>query len=342
MGKDFIDLTPSELNALLIKECGIDLFAFSEFAFEVVTWKKIFPERKLPPDILRLTERDGAKGDRSDLCERVSITEQGDRQILIGLKARIVHLEKKIIETMLETEALLDLEPRKKEQLKNKDEFEKKFAWEYDLESFFDLLWQHKDHIDNLLDKRKRGAPINRRNLLCSAWAQYLMEQNKVVNWNLLADLMDWFWVKFKPYEHYKDFKPTQEQTDPEHIKNQFYKQKKSWALYYGTIRPRVGHVKRTGNFRGEILVFGQRPKEVRGSRNQFMEYTIRGAGKLWDGPLWVQALDLYKSRAIFKRKLGSPHETMESAEDTWECAGKANLDWLVIFPDGTYAIDPA
>lgn len=337
MKKNFIDLSPSELNTFLIKETGINLIFFSSLAFEVVRWKKIFPDKKLDPKTVNVR---GCKGDEPEFCHRISITQQDDRQILISLRKKIVNLENKIIETMLESEILLHFEHRDKDQFINKDEFKKKFAWEYDLEDFFDILFMDKCDIDDLLALNKTGAPINRRNLLCSIWARYMIEKNKVANWKIIANLMDWFWKKLVPYEIYKDFRPTQEQTDPEYLKNQFFKQKKRWEIYYRSIMPRVytGDDKET-NFPGHIYVLGKRADQIEASMPYGMELCICGVGEMFPGKLWTQALDIYKSRANFEKraKIKKGKEHLESMK----YAKLANLNWLVIFPDGTYAIDP-
>jgi len=96
-------------------------------------------------------------------------------------------------------------------------------------------LYNHEDNLDlyladievRHLDK-KRGASIKTRNEIALIWASYFQEVCGKINWDLLANLFDWFWERLKDYKCYIELDPGPFGSDPEYLKNQYYKHKKA------------------------------------------------------------------------------------------------------------------
>jgi hypothetical protein len=339
MKKDFIDYTPQELNTFLKDRCDIDLFQLSSLALEIFRWKRIFPEIKVPPEgILKFTGPQNDPWDEPQYCLHISTSEYIHPQILLSQKKQVINLEKKIFGVMLNFETTVFKYKKPSSEEINSDEFKKFFLFRYGLEKFFGYLDYYKSLIDELLGQKRIGKPINRRNLLCACWALYFYEKKKTVSWILLADLLEWFWHKIEPYDFYHDFKPSHGQVDPGYLKNQFYKQKKRWIKHYDAIRPCVFMDKDIGGAR--IIVFGRNIYDLGGTFAYKIELSLRGISKLPNNELWEKVHKIYSTRAKFKRPKNA-REDINTTTESIKFAKKAKINWMVVFPDGSYAIDP-
>jgi len=333
MQKEFISLTPQELNRFLISKTGISLIVFSLIAYNIIKWKKIFPGVRCPLsiDIKKITKRIIFP------CAKIHITNYKERGDLIELRRKIENLQKKIIDTLVEIETCLHNE----DCVCAGSAFEKKIVEYYEATDFFNGLDEEKRIIEGILfyHQQKRGAPINRRNLLFAMFASHLRSKNIKIDWSLMADLIDWYWEKYSAYEMYGDFKPTMDCTNPDYLKNQYFKNKKRWDEFYRDLNCDIWEgVSRKTLFPGQIIVFGKKVDELNMTCSYGMELFIRKLAKQYPGKLWEQAIEIYKSRANFKRRFFKEGKGSEKALD---CGRRANLNWLVVFPDGTYAIDP-
>ncbi len=141
----------------------------------------------------------------------------------------LIELEKSIIEVFSECYK----EGFRYKDLKNlKAEIEEL----YELKPLFDL-------IDDLVkDKELRyqikkmgtqkGAETKARNIIATVWGLLISQQNKKVDWTIIADLLDWFWERLKPYEHYQELKPSSESSDPDSLRTQTYRNQKKGLAY--------------------------------------------------------------------------------------------------------------
>jgi len=96
-------------------------------------------------------------------------------------------------------------------------------------------LYNHEDNLDLYLADievqllyKKRGASIKARNEIALIWASYFQEERGKINWDLLAKLLDWFWRRLSDYKCYAEFDPGPFGSDPDYLKNQYYKHKKA------------------------------------------------------------------------------------------------------------------
>jgi len=335
MKKDFVDLTPRELNAYLKERCGIDIYQFSVLALEIFKWKRIYPNIKSIPDIQNSDLWPKDYLDKPQYCVRISNSAFTSPQFLFGLKKRLLNLEKKLISTMIEFEYVYYGKPKPK-----KEEIETSNLYRFELGDFISRLHYYENTIQELLDQRKIGAPVNRRNLLCACWALFLHEQKIKVDWSLFSDLLEWFWKRLEPYSLYRDFKPSKGEADPEYLKNQFFKQKKRWIKYYDAIRPLAHMEIDKGVGGGKVIVFGRNHNDLGSTYAYKIELSLRGIPKLPNTEPWKIVHNIYSTRARYPRQKHAQENT-ETNNKAFESANRANLNWLIVFPDGTYAIAP-
>jgi hypothetical protein len=209
MKKNFVDLTPEEVNSFLIEKYGLGLLGFS---FIVANILKIEYHRK-----------------------RINY------QISEDMIKKFQNLKNKIIDTMLDYEAsVFRWSDRKICYKKNWGKIEKEVLTDYKLNEFFKEI----NHGISILKYRRAlkhpGAPIKIRNQITSSWALSIKKRGRRIDWELIAELIDWFWQKLKNHEPYADLKPTYESTDTEYIKNQFYRNKNKHDIKYAARFPSI------------------------------------------------------------------------------------------------------
>jgi len=87
-----------------------------------------------------------------------------------------------------------------------------------------------------------RGTPTRARNMLSTAWGLLVKNAISSYDWNLVANLLDWFWKRLRWYAPYQELDPEKRLrevkkskledneefvgSDPEYIKNQYYRKK--------------------------------------------------------------------------------------------------------------------
>jgi len=304
MQKHITELTPQELNSFLLERLNLGLYPFSCFLERIISLNVVHFGFKPDPNYEKMLKEEKAQAERLysnnpkikeleldkihslekeyNLGIKIKpIYELHDVKKLNSLKRRLLNLKKKIIETMIDCTVYFDGDTKQKERYKNVPykEFEKTFAWEYELEPFlFGLVDQYISDIDEHLVLAKKGSPINKRNLLISMWVLFLIDRGKIIDWILLNDIFIWFWKKLSPYKLYKGLKPSQE-SDSEYFKNQFYKHKKRWNVLY------TAHGFRAWwHARQQVIILGQLKNEIDRYPKMFLDYFINGTGKPLDG----------------------------------------------------------
>jgi len=253
-----------------------------------------------------------------------------DVAILKGLKEKYVNLKKRIIEIGIESDLYFynDNTDKKLHKKWPTDKFEKRFVEEWQLESFFDLINWYIFDIDEELENRKPGPSINKRNLLASMWALYLKGSDKNIDWELFAELIDWFWKRFSKYKAYKDLKPQEwedektgeieEQTFADYLRNQFLKHKKRWENYYKRYMSYIYHqglMKEVWCDGKLAIIFGRKKNEI-----NFIY------------PIIAQAY--YRKECMVEK----PDDTfIPFAEQFYK--NDSYFDWVIIFPDYSYLL---
>jgi len=295
MIKDIIDFSPQELNSFLLEKFNLNLYPFSCFLKSVISLSFVQSEFKPSPAYEHFLKQEEMRIEKfapaiKELeLERINHLKQQyysgikiklnygqyDPKVLRGLKKRLLNLKKKIIETMIDFDVYFEGESdqRKRYKTMSHEEFEKRFTYEYELESFFSLVDDYIADIDNNLDVLKKGIPTNKRNLLISMWALFLIEKNQKPDWTILVDIFNWFWKILFPYKLYEDLKPPKkdEFINPDYLKNQFYKYKKRWKTQYKF------HRSWQIDMNGGIIVLGQQKNEIDYYDKRILDLFISG-----------------------------------------------------------------
>jgi hypothetical protein len=169
--KDFIDLSPREVNELLLDKWNISLFKFA----------RVFAH--------------GA-GDWASDIEKCTIT----RQKALSVSKPLSALRKHILKTMIDIQKSvffgLDM-------YKSEDEI----IDACELRPFFDYL-SSIDRGPEYKFAGKRGARLKKRNYIAASWGILIEKNGGGIDWSLLADLYDWFWMKLKDFSYYKPLAP--------------------------------------------------------------------------------------------------------------------------------------
>ena len=116
---------------------------------------------------------------------------------------------------------------------KNKEKIEDFIAKKYELKKFFRFINDEVKIFYFLSLERGKGRPIKIRNLIASVWALVIRDEKDAIEWNIIADLLVWFWNKFKSSSIYKELDPEGKEIDPGYLKNQFYRSKKKYFKYW-------------------------------------------------------------------------------------------------------------
>lgn len=252
--KDFISWPTAELDLFLKREFRIGLYSFAFLLYEVIeepikkkmTDTKIhtgwvfpgwhpFENRplnkkeiliKYKPSTPRLKELD-------DLNRAGFYPEDGpemDRESLRLLQQKIVNLRKKILEVAGEVEVrrkyLVDTPPKGKSP-----EEQQALAARWKVGEFLSRL--QDEYVDLFMMQPTLGRPSNPETEAACLWAQHFRHMEKRVPWPLIASLMDWFMHRLQRYDFYQKIFTNKEMSDPDHLRQKFYKHKRRWELFY-------------------------------------------------------------------------------------------------------------
>lgn len=216
MGKHLTELSAQELNSFLVEKYSFGLYPFAL----ILEW------------INRI-------GDWS------SWQHLPNRQQIIHLINKTKNFKEKIIETMADIESYHFQTHIKDLYEKSKDEFLNRMndRWikhGFDLIKFIDYLDGKKCFFEHMINKKRRGPPIKKQNLITSLWAHLIRETKNLIkweDWEIIASIFSWFSSLLHPYKIYEDciLKIENEEKEEEielkidcqYLKNEFYRNKK-------------------------------------------------------------------------------------------------------------------
>jgi len=209
-------MTPQELNSFLIEEYNFGLHPFALILSQTLTG--------------------------TDISEFVIAP---NKEIASDIKEKLLNLKKKIISVIADCDQyLLEDSDLKNLLKKNKKKAEGIVAKEYKMRFFFKTVNKIIKYLDLDMKFRHPGAPIKKRNLIASSWAHLLQDNGYKIEWDIIADLLDWFGEILKPYDIYKEINPKSEESDLEYLRNQFYRNKKRSLNYFEKMKRQWGHKK--------------------------------------------------------------------------------------------------
>ena len=84
--------------------------------------------------------------------------------------------------------------------------------------------------IDIIETPSKRGRAIDLKSIIISLWGLLFSQKNKKIEWNIVRDLYDWFWLLLSPYSFYKELEPS---SDPDNLKKQYHRNKGRFEFPY-------------------------------------------------------------------------------------------------------------
>ena len=198
MGKHPIEWTSQEWNSFLIEKYNLGLNTFATF--------------------IRATLFYNPKG-------AMTVSK------LIDMRAKLVNLENRIISVIEDYESLWRTEYTwEKSNVKSKEDVLDAIKT-YKAEGIFEYIDESLDIIDSRLEakknvNKKKGSPIKCQNIIVTYWGLLIEAAKKKFEWEILTDLLEWFWEKLKSYKLYKRINPGDKILDPEYLRNQFYRNK--------------------------------------------------------------------------------------------------------------------
>ncbi len=320
-------MSPSGLNEFLKERWNLDLWPFANLLFIVLEKSFIKSKRNL-----KLTS----------FLKYDSIELKSFKDKLLNLKKRITEMTQEINDVFWGDVARREL---KLHNLRNEDgkfpyeNFEMIFFQEHAISEYFDLIDYYVWNIDRELKNRRPGPLINKRNLLASMWALYLKDENKKVDWDLLAKIIDWFWRILSSYKFYEGLKPQVwidrnsgdkiEQTFSDYLENQFLKYRQRWDIFYKEYLKytKFQHLPN----KKKAIIFGKKESETK--------FLISGKVPAYDR-------DLKKEGKHLKPFMKSPEAILEAflPEDDFTSfvlkrfyKKGSNFNWIIIFPDFSY-----
>jgi len=228
MDKPFIELSPQELNSFLIEKYGFGLHPFAMILCFI-----LFQGESYNYDYFLSS------------------------QLLLEFKKKLENLKKKIIDTILEFEStVLALPGFKAFYKRNKNKTEEYIIEQYKLDKFLVKIDDRIEVIETITKNRQRGPSIKKRNLIVSLWGYLIQEIGNKIEWDVIAELLDWFWDKLKHYNIYKDLSPKENYTDLEYLRNQFSRNKERSYQAFKLARKRV--LSQDLLNPKEVLIFGR------------------------------------------------------------------------------------
>lgn len=194
MGKHISEFSLDEMNFFLQQRFGIGLYSFTVYLGLAIGDLG-------PPDATTLKKHSDA----------------------------LIELEKNIIEVLFEcAEGAFGHKDLKSSKVKIEEK--------YELKPFFDLIndWVKENELRYQIKKMgtQKGAETKPRNIIATVWGLLISQQEKKVDWTIIADLLDWFWERLKPYEFYQELKPAAESSDPQSLRTQTYRNREKGLAY--------------------------------------------------------------------------------------------------------------
>lgn len=166
-----------------------------------------------------------------------------NKETALYIKEKLQNLKKKIINVMADSDKyLLEDSYLKNLYKKDKKKAEGIVAKEYKLRFFFRTVNERIKYLNLDIKLRHPGAPIKKRNFIASSWAHLMQDNGYKIEWDIIADLLDWFWEILKPHDIYKELNPKGEVLDLEYLRNQFYRNKKRSLNFFEEMKRRYSH----------------------------------------------------------------------------------------------------
>src|SRR4030042_3639307 len=175
LNKLFIELSPEEVNNSLLDKWGINLFKFAQ--------------------VLAM-----CAGDALQLPEKYNVT----KEKILKKKKLLIALKHYIFTRIPEIESLP--KPWLEQELS-----EDEFIEEFKLKTFFkDYL---EPNIKRIIELEKnydvrQGTHVKKKSILAAAWGSLVYRSGRRMNWDLLANLYEWFWEKLGEHPYYKLIRP--------------------------------------------------------------------------------------------------------------------------------------
>lgn len=208
MDKHILELTPQELNSFLIEKYGFGLHPFASILFFHF-----------------------GSGDYGKSYQWPS------KQECLETKRKLQNLKRKLIDIIIDYEEFRgNIGIRKWFEI-DKKHIENTLSYDYKLVSFFKIIDKEINLISYLIKIKRKGSTIKITNLITSSWALLMQENNYDKDWELIADLLDWFWEIFKSYDNFKNLNPKDKIADPEYLKNQFLRNKKRKIFLFDLLK---------------------------------------------------------------------------------------------------------
>ncbi|MBE3050018.1 hypothetical protein IMZ48_47460 [Candidatus Bathyarchaeota archaeon] len=183
-------------NEILMKYYGISIFKFAQ-ALAIMAHDPLHKERELgrsPHEVAEL------------------------KRVLTGLKHDI-------LQGIQRVEQLLSRK-NEKAPIKSKPNLSRLIIT-CGLDNFFNGYYSHTMELIRFYEANKtayKGAVIKKSSLVAAGWGNMVQLMDLKIRWDLLADLYEWFWDRLKPYDYYRDLKPTSSLSN--YLKIQYYRHK--------------------------------------------------------------------------------------------------------------------
>ncbi|GEM_PF-3054876 len=278
--KDFIGMRTDDLDLYLKREFHIGLYPFAFLLFEVIEepikkkktdikahdgW--VFPgwhaheNRPLNEEELAIRYRSSSfrLKELGDLYRAGFYPEEGpdmDRETLRLLKQKIVTVRKKVLDLVGEIEVsrkyMVPTPPKGKSP-----EDQRALAARWEVGGFLTAL--QDEYFDLLTMRPTVGRPSNPETEAACLWAQHLRSMDRRVSWPMIAALMDWFMARLQRFDFYRQIFTSKELSDPDHLRQKFYKHQKRWKLFYA--------YRRGGRLVRNLHELGIRKEEMKNER---------------------------------------------------------------------------
>jgi len=119
---------------------------------------------------------------------------------------------------------------------KNEDYLLECLKEKYKLKEFFDFIDKKTANFSKIIKTRKPGTPIRKANLILSLWSYLIFSKKNQLDWNLIADLFDWFWNRLKSYKLYHILNPNNKESDIDYFRSQFYRNREKCSKIFNKI----------------------------------------------------------------------------------------------------------
>jgi hypothetical protein len=207
-------MTPKELNSFLIKEYCFGLYPFAIIVAHVFLVGGVTKSENFP-------------------CN----------EDLATLQQKFLRIKENIIDTLsyhyLNIVLHQDPDPGLKKILKKDMGYAKVLIGDfYGLNGFFKWIDREIKNFDELKNDRQPGARLKKRNFIITLWSQLVRSEGYRINWEIIANLIDWFWKKLRFYSFYFELNPHRKsESDADVLKNLFYRNKELTYEHFLYIR---------------------------------------------------------------------------------------------------------